>query len=193
MLHDYLEKSIRNKLNILYVVHTRNNVTSRELSEILHLSVTGINMLVSEINAEIGSHAEIINTMSNLSICYKKKNNLTTLVHIICRNSNILMCIKFYITNTNNQTFFEFYDKNYLSPASAYRIRQSCKEYLKSIGLDIEQNTICGDEYRIRFLIALLYYKYGVNCCDINEQDVLTIRKYILATNKEVVNEHTKD
>lgn len=186
MLHDYLEKSIRNKLNILYVIHTRNEITSRELSEILHLSMTGINMLVSEINTEIGSHAEIISTMSNLSIFYKKKNDITTLVHIICRNSNVLMCMKFYITNKNNGPFSNFYDKNFLSPANAYRIRQSCIEYLKSIDLDIEKNTICGDEYRIRFLIALLYYKYGVNCCDINEQDILTIREYVLSTNNTI-------
>lgn len=163
-----------------------NDVTSRELSEILHLSVTGINMLVSEINAEIGNYAEIINTMSNLSIYYKRENNLTTLVHIICRNSNVLLCMKFYITNKNNRSFSDFYDQYFLSPANAYRIRQSCKEYLKSIDLDIEQNTIYGDEYRIRFLIALLYYKYGVNCCDINEQDVLTIRKYVLSTNNTI-------
>ena len=186
MLHDYLEKSIRNKLNILYVVHTRNYITSRELSEILNLSMTGINMLVSEINAEIGSHAEIINTMSNLSIYYKEKNNLTTLVHIICRNSNVLMCMKFYMTNKDNRSFSNFYDKHFLSPASAYRIRQSCRDYLKSIDLDIEQNTICGDEYRIRFLIALLYYKYGINCCNITEQDILTIRKYVLSTNDTI-------
>lgn len=138
MLHDYLEKSIRNKLNILYVVHTRNYITSRELSEILNLSMTGIHMLISEINAEIESHAEIVNTMSNLSIAYKKKNNLTNLVHIICRNSNVLMCMKFYMTNKNNRSFSNFYDKHFLSPASAYRIRQSCRDYLKSIGLDIE-------------------------------------------------------
>lgn len=145
--------------------------------------MTGINILVSEINGEIESHAKIVNTMSNLSISYKNKNNLTNLVHIICRNSNVLLCMKFYITNKNNRPFFDFYEKIFLSPASAYRIRQSCKEYLESIDLGIEQNTICGDEYRIRFLIALLYYKYGVNCCNINEQDMLTIRKYVLSTN----------
>ena len=161
----------------------RNYITCRELSEILNLSATGINILVSEINGEIESHAKIVNTMSNLSISYKNKNNLTNLVHIICRNLNVLLCMKFYITNKNNRPFFDFYEKNFLSPASAYRIRQSCKEYLESIDLGIEQNTICGDEYRIRFLIALLYYKYGVNCCNINEQDMLTIRKYVLSTN----------
>ena len=65
-------------------------------------------MLVSEINAEIGNYAEIINTMSNLSIYYKRENNLTTLVHIICRNSNVLLCMKFYITNKNNRSFSDF-------------------------------------------------------------------------------------
>lgn len=186
MLHDYLEKSIRNKLNILYVLHTRNSITNRELSKILNLSITGINMLVAEINGEIGNDAEIIKDMSNLSIYYRKENNITTLVHIICKNSNVLMCLKFFITNKTKQSFSEFYDKYFLSHASAYRIRQSCRTYLSSIDLDIEQNTICGDEYRIRFLIALLYYKYGINCCDINQNDILTVRKYILSTNNMI-------
>ncbi|MDY5483255.1 MAG: helix-turn-helix domain-containing protein [Clostridium sp.] len=184
MLHDYLEKPIRNKLNILYVIHTRNSVTSRELSEILHLSMAGITLLITEINAEIINHAEIVNAMSNLSIHYKKDNNLTSLVHIICKNSNILMCMKFYITNKRNRAFSDFYEQYFISTANAYRIRQSCKEYLKSIDLDIDQNKICGEEYRIRFLIALLYYKYGVNCCDINEHDISLIRRYVLSTNK---------
>ena len=104
-----------------------NDVTSRELSEILHLSVTGINMLVSKINAEIGNYAEIINTMSNLSIYYKRENNLTTLVHIICRNSNVLLCMKFYITNKNNRSFSDFYDQYFLSPANELHYRSGKK------------------------------------------------------------------
>lgn len=73
--------------------------------------MTGINILVSEINGEIESHAKIVNTMSNLSISYNNKNNLTNLVHIICRNSNVLLCMKFYITNKNNRPFLIFTKK----------------------------------------------------------------------------------
>ena len=84
-------------------------------------------MLVSEINAEIGNYAEIINTMSNLSIYYKRENNLTTLVHIICRNSNVLLCMKFYITNKNNRSFSDFYDQYFLSPANELHYRSGKK------------------------------------------------------------------
>ena len=84
-------------------------------------------MLVSEINAEIGNYAEIINTMSNLSIYYKRENNLTTLVHIICRNSNVLLCMKFYITNKNNRSFSGVYDQYFLSPANELHYRAGKK------------------------------------------------------------------
>lgn len=183
MLHDYLEKSVQNKLNILYVIHTRGSVSGRQLSEILDLSMSGVALLVNEINTQLKGYASIVNTASNLSLQYQNNSNLTSLVHIICHSSNILKCLAFYIGNNNCQPFSAFYDKYFISQANAYRIRQSCKDYLRSIDLDLCQNTVCGEEYRIRFLIALLHYKYGINCCNITERDITTVRRYILSTN----------
>ncbi|HFH7010911.1 TPA: helix-turn-helix domain-containing protein, partial [Streptococcus agalactiae] len=41
-----------------------------------------------------------------------------------------------------------------LSCATAYRIRKHISPLLEKLGFQIVKNTITGDEYRIRYLIA---------------------------------------
>ena len=77
-------------------------------------------------------------------------------------------------------------DEHFLSKSAAYRVRESCVHYLHSVSLDIHHNRIAGEEYRIRFLIALLYYKYGFDCCNIDETSTALARTFILASNQVI-------
>ncbi|MSS63737.1 helix-turn-helix domain-containing protein [Velocimicrobium porci] len=186
MLHDFLEKNIQNKLNILYVIHARKFTTRKELNELLHLSVSGINSLISEINIEIKELATISKNSSYLYITFHKDTDISSLIHLICQNSDILHCLKFFITNDDKQPFVSFYEQNFLTQSSAYRIRNACHKYLLSVGLDLSQNKVCGEEYRIRFLISLLYYKYGIDCCGFDTDSIYITRNFILKTNQTI-------
>ena len=106
--------------------------------------------------------------------------------YAIYQSSNVLHCIKFMITNESNHSFLVFAEDNYLAKSSAYRIRQKCIKYIRSIGLDIKKNKVIGEEYRIRFLIALLYYKCGIDCCDIDEYSIKLIKEFIISTNQSI-------
>lgn len=90
------------------------------------------------------------------------------------------------ILNDTNKPFSLFIEEAYLTKSSGYRIRQNCCEYLHRIGLDMKNNYVIGDEYRIRFLIALLHYKYGVDCYEMDVESLQMIRKFILSTNKVI-------
>ena len=52
--------------------------------------------------------------------------------------------------------------------------------------MDIKKNKVIGEEYRIRFLIALLYYKCGIDCCDIDEYSIKLIKEFIISTNQSI-------
>ncbi|MFQ9512006.1 MAG: helix-turn-helix domain-containing protein, partial [Lachnospiraceae bacterium] len=77
-------------------------------------------------------------------------------------------------------------DDPFLPKSTAYRSREKCLEYLHAIGLDVVCNKVIGEEYRVRFLIALLYYKYGVDCCGIDKKSIQLARTFLLATNQVI-------
>ena len=43
-----------------------------------------------------------------------------------------------------------------------------------------------GEEYRIRFLIALLHYKYGIDCYPLEDSDIQLTREFTLSTNSVI-------
>lgn len=186
MLHDFLEKNIQNKLNILYVMHTRKFSSVRELNELLNLSNSGIHSLIAEINLEIRGYGSIDRNASSLQLIFYKTSNISTLVHLVCRSSYILHCLQFFITNETGLSFTAFSEQEFLSTPSAYRIRNACRSYLVSVGLELTQNTISGEEYRIRFLISMLYYKYGIDCGYFDQASIQTARDFILQTNQKI-------
>ena len=186
MLHDFLENNIQNKLNILYVIQARKYTSIKELGELLHLSYSGVNSLVSEINKDLCGYALLRKESNSLVLDFQQDSDISILVHRICRRSAMLHCLKFFLTNDAQQPFVSFYDREFLSQPTAYRIRNSCREYLVSIGLGLQQNKVVGDEYRIRFLIALLYYKYGVDCGYFDSDSIYAARQFILETNQSI-------
>lgn len=84
------------------------------------------------------------------------------MTHAIYSTSYILDYFDFIINNNSEKNFSDFIDKYYLSHATAYRIRKKVKDYLLYEGLNIKGNVVVGKEYKIRYLIALLHYKFGV-------------------------------
>ena len=64
------------------------------------------------------------------------------------------------------------YPKEYISRATGYRIRDKCLDFLKEVGLSLDRYQVIGPEYRIRFLIALLEYKFGIHLYEIKEKEL---------------------
>lgn len=183
MLETFLENNIQNKLQLFFTLLSYDSITTRDLSQTINLSFSSVRTLVDELNADLKGIVQIEKNNSAISLSLHDDSDFLKSIHSIYQNSAVLQCLKFLITNDSCRPFSYFIDNYFLTKSTAYRIREICREYLLAIGLDISRNKVIGEEYRIRFLIALLYYKYGFDCCDIDAESINLARTFILATN----------
>lgn len=186
MLDSFLETNIQNKAKILSILHSNTTISHKKLCSVVHLSPQSTFLLIDELNSDITGLGEIKRSTEYFSFVSSESTNFFRLFQAICVKSSILHCLKFMILNDTNKPFSLFIEEAYLTKSSGYRIRQNCCEYLHRIGLDMKNNYVIGDEYRIRFLIALLHYKYGVDCYEMDGESLQMIRKFILSTNKVI-------
>lgn len=186
MLDRYLEKNIQNKLELFNILHSRTSVTMNELLSFLPLSIESVHTLVNELNMDLAGLAEIKRQSPYFIIEFYEEVTFMELLHAVYQSSNILHCLKFMILNEKNHSLTEFIEMQYLTKSSAYRIRERCKEYLQAVGLNLTGNRVVGEEYRIRFLIALLHYKYGIDCYPLEDSDIQLTREFTLSTNSVI-------
>lgn len=192
MLDKYLEPSIQNKLQTFYLLRSRSEVSIKEIKNLLKTTSANSLLFLHELNNALCGLAEI-QIQNPLASLYVYENvSFLELLHGIYADSNILHCLVFLIMNTEDRPFSVFMDEHFLSKSTAYRIRESCVRYLHSVGLELFHNRIAGEEYRIRFLIGLLYYKYGFDCCDIDQASTDLARTFILSSN-QVIDRHFLD
>ena len=191
MLEHYLEKNIQNKLKLFNILYSKTSMTLQDILSFLPLSVNGIHTLIHELNLDLTGLAEIKRQASSFTIIFYKETTFIELLHIIYQSSDVLACLKFMILNEENQSLTSFIEEHYLTRSSAYRIRETCGKYLYSIGLTRKGNQIIGEEYRIRFLIALLHYQFGIDCYTITQNDVDLTRSFILSTNPSIDESYT--
>lgn len=186
MIDKYLENNVQKKINLFSILNIKQIIDIHELKDDSNLSTFSINSLIEELKYDIQGLAEIVYTQSTIELVYFEGITSFDIFHAIYATSSTLKCIKFLITNDAHTPFTVFVDDNFLTTSNGYRIRQSSLNYLRSIGLDVKNNMVVGDEYRIRFLIGLLYYKYGVDCCNIDSESIDLARKFVLATNDKI-------
>ena len=186
MLNDYLETNIKNKLNLLSIFYANHTISHKDLCAALHLSLPSVTSLVEDFNLDLTGFGKVTKQASVFSFSIYTPANIFELFRLICKTSSVLQCLKFMICNDKKRPFSEFVDQEYLTKSSAYRIRQNCRNYLLRIGLDMKDNRVVGEEYRIRFLIGLLHYKYGIDCYVFDEESLQLIRSFILSTNSTI-------
>ena len=183
MLFDYLETNIQNKLRVLGMFHSQAQIPVPFLKEELSLSLPAINALIRNINADLDGIAVIEKHDAMYHWCSDYPFDIHALIPLLCDDSIILQCLRFLILNTKHQPFSTFIEEEYLTKSSSYRVRHTCEVYLNEIGLNINNNCIAGPEYRIRFLIGLLYSRYGIVCYEDDEISRTIIKKMTLAAN----------
>lgn len=186
MLDNFLEANLQHKLKLLSVLHTNRVIDQHALEHILDLGPTATRTLIEEINDATQGMASIHTTPDTVTLYTEEGVYFFHLFRAICKQSSVLRCLRFLLLNDNHRPFSRFIEDAYLTKSSAYRARQACVDYLHCIGLEIENNGVIGREYRIRFLMGLLHYKYGIDCYDITAEDLRIVRRFILATNHVV-------
>lgn len=186
MLDQYLEKNIQNKIELFNMLHVEKNLSIADLCSLLSLSPSGIRALLAELSIDFSGLASIEKHASRFSLKIYPEVTFIELLHAIYQDSAVLHCLKFLILNDAQIALTEFMDQEFLSKSSTYRIKENCLKYLTKIGLDLNKNQVVGEEYRIRFLIALLHYKYGISCYEMTDTDLQVIHHFVLATNHTI-------
>lgn len=186
MLDYFLENTVQKKLHIFSILHVSHSISIKELSQKVKISPASIATMIDDLNFDLEGIAEISKNATTIAIKIYDEVTFFEIFHAIYKSSNMLKCLCYMIMNDSHESFSEFSEDYHLSRPSAYRIRQSCVNYLHGIGLDVDKNKVVGNEYRIRFLIALLHYKYGVDCYDADETSIQTAREFILSTNDKI-------
>lgn len=186
MLDYFLENTVQKKLHIFSILHVSHSISIKELSQKVKISPASITTMIDDLNFDLEGIAEISKNATTIAIKIYDEVTFFEIFHAIYKSSNMLKCLCYMIMNDSHESFSEFSEDYHLSRPSAYRIRQSCVNYLHGIGLDVNKNKVVGNEYRIRFLIALLHYKYGVDCYDADETSIQTAREFILSTNDKI-------
>lgn len=184
MLDKYLENKIKSKLRLYHTLQASDTIETKELCRMLRTNESALRALIRALQDDFQGLAEIERKRFRLSLRIYDNVNTLQLQHAIYRDSIVLQCLKFLITNENRVPYSQFSNTFFLSTSSAYRIRNICHDYLRSIGLDINSNKIVGEEYRIRFLIALLNHKYGIPFSEIDDRSVTLARSFVLSTNQ---------
>ena len=183
----YLETKIKYKIELCTFLFNNKNTNINNITLYFNFSENYTKDLIKELNIQLESLVEItINKQKEIHIDLKNNMTQQQILHKIYNESAILNYLHFLINNHNQQPFTYFIEKNYHSIANAYRIKNKTEMYLQSCGLRIKKNQIEGPEYRIRFLIALLYSKYGINYKEIRPEDTQLARKFIMQTNQIV-------
>lgn len=186
MLDYFWENTVQKKLHIFSILHVNHSISIKELAKEVNISPSSIATMIDELNFDLEGLAAISKNAAMIKINIYEDVTFFEIFHAIYKSSNMLKCLCYMIMNDSHESFFEFSEDCHLSRPSAYRIRQSCVNYLHGIGLDVNKNKVVGNEYRIRFLIALLHYKYGVDCYDADETSIQTAREFILSTNDKI-------
>ena len=111
--------------------------------------------------------------------------------YTIYKDSQVLNLL-FYLLDPKDMTLADFAKSQFLSLATCYRLKQKCLSFLKEAGLSIYKNKINGPEYRIRFLIALLDYRFGFSMYQFDTEDLELVDQLIMATNTTVSESYFK-
>lgn len=187
MLSQYLETNTLQLIRLLTTLLDCQNISFSQLTKVTSLKSKTCRHLLGQLTKRLDGMVCIeINEQSQISCSLKERVSKNQCLHLIYRDSMVLSCLKFLIFNQEHQPFTVFSKNHFLSTASAYRVREKCRHFLKSVHLSIRANQVCGEEFRIRYLIALLQCQYGVSCYPIEEDDLDRITEFMTNSNPNI-------
>ncbi|MGT2934602.1 helix-turn-helix domain-containing protein [Streptococcus castoreus] len=190
MIEKYLEKTINDKINLINLFFRTPTLTLTEASLKTNLSASKLMKHCRELNTIFKEQLSITNDKREIH-CHLKDSLKEFYLHELYQKSNVLQLLKFLIQNdTQHKPLSSFAKQQFLSSSAAYRIRESIMPLLEEFNLRLSKNTILGEEYRLRYFIALLQSKFGIEIYHVSAKDKMVIREFLFmgATNLRASN-----
>ncbi|HEN6737979.1 TPA: helix-turn-helix domain-containing protein [Streptococcus agalactiae] len=181
MIENYLEKDILNQIKLLTLCYDYYpSITLDKSCHQLGLSELLIRKYCHDLTTLFNSQLSL--NIEKSTIVYQS-NGVTReqAFKYIYHQSHVLQLLKFLITNDSGRLPLTYFSEKFgLSCATAYRIRKHISPLLEKLGFKIFKNTITGDEYRIRYLIAHLNARFGIEVYPLSKMDKLLIKRLLL-------------
>ncbi|EMT2259264.1 transcriptional regulator RofA [Streptococcus pyogenes] len=179
MIEKYLESSIESKCQLIVLFFKTSYLSITEAAEKTGLTFLQLNHYCEELNAFFpGSLSMTI--QKRMISCQFTHPFKETYLYQLYASSNVLQLLAFLIKNgSHSRPLTDFARSHFLSNSSAYRMREALVPLLRNFELKLSKNKIVGEEYRIRYLIALLYSKFGIKVYDLTQQDKNTIHSFL--------------
>ncbi|EHI68984.1 helix-turn-helix domain-containing protein [Streptococcus ictaluri] len=169
MLEKYLESSIKAKCQLVVLFFKTPSLSITEVVEKTGLTPLQLKHYSEELNAFFASSITLSIQKDTVS-CAFKHTFIDTYLHQLYESSNTLQLLAFCLKNEDcSRPLTDFARKRFLSSSSAYRMRESLIPLLRDFELKLSKNKIVGEEYRMRYLIALLYSKFGIKIYDLTQ------------------------
>lgn len=184
MLDNYLESNIIDQKNILAILLADTNTSLDKICAKTHLSPKQVKHYIIQMNNLFQKSLQITITKTKVC-CHTSQASKKTLFNDIFSLSDTLKLLRFLLIETKQRkSISSFTRRHFISLSKAYRLIDKLKAYLQAIGLTIDHYQIVGEEFRIRYLIALLHKKYGIMIYSITATDINIINSFVLSPRK---------
>ncbi|HEL0581014.1 TPA: helix-turn-helix domain-containing protein [Streptococcus equi subsp. zooepidemicus] len=194
MIENHLEHTIIDKHNLINLLYKTPRLALIEANQSTNLSTLQIKKYLEELSDLFQEEVSIV-IDKGIILCHFNKPCKDFYSFEVYRQSNVLQLLKFLIKNdTSSKSLSSFAKKHFLSSSGTYRLRTALTPLLKEFGLKLSKNTIVGEEYRLRYFIALLQSKFGIDIYHLSSKDKMVIREFLFlgSTNLQLSNTLSK-
>ncbi|WP_159591514.1 helix-turn-helix domain-containing protein [Streptococcus halichoeri] len=187
MLDNYLETSINHQIVLMTLLLDEQDLTLQTIREKTGLSLVKIKVYIRRLS-ELFDGVIAFEYEHNLVHCRIISESHQDYLHMIYNQSLRLQALKFLlqpIPSHQVKSVAHFAKDFFVSIPSAYRIINSIIPFIGECGLKVVDNNIVGEEWRLRYLIALVHAKYGLVIYEISDVDLQIIHDFIFSMKKE--------
>lgn len=180
MLEEYLEPMINHQALLLTILLGKKRISFHAIRQKTGFSLANIKRYIHQLEELFqGDIAfEWDSTIVRCTVLKRGKPFLKT----IYRQSVRLHILKFLLIKApcyKVKSVSGFAREHFISTPSAYRLIQHIKPFVEECGLALEDNSVVGEEWRIRYLIALLHDKYGIVIYELTDHDLDIVHDFI--------------
>lgn len=186
MLEEYLEPVINHQALLLTILLAKKRISFHAIQQKTGFSLANIKRYIHQLEELFqGDIAfEWDSTIVRCTVLKRGKPFLKT----IYRQSVRLHILKFLLIKApyyKVKSVSGFAREHFISTPSAYRLIQHMKPFVEECGLALEDNSVVGEEWRIRYLIALLHDKYGIVIYELTDHDLDIVHDFIFSIKKQ--------
>lgn len=185
MLDYHLERKVTDRVTIVRLLCQYQQLTIQQICQQTSFSYKKVMTIIGELQEIYADFTVFHYDKSVITLRQDAKQQKEFLLHRLYQESLVLKVLTFFLSDSQDY-FDSFAQSEFISLATAYRVKQKCQHFLASVGLSIHKNHISGPEYRVRYLIALLQYRYGCNIYPLTNEDMSLVESFVLASNAQI-------